>query len=45
MLDSDDNKLKPKLQERCKYYPNCLAGDQCLFFHPVVPCKYVSKIY
>lgn len=45
--DYEENKIKTKLPEQCKYYPNCLAGDQCLYQHPTIPCKYelVIKMY
>ncbi|XP_065199882.1 zinc finger CCCH domain-containing protein 14 isoform X2 [Planococcus citri] len=37
--DFEESKVKAKLPEQCKYYPNCLAGDQCLYHHPTIPCK------
>lgn len=28
-----------KINERCKYWPSCLNGQNCEFFHPTVKCK------
>lgn len=25
--------------ERCKYWPNCNAGDECSYYHPTKPCR------
>ncbi|GMR59540.1 hypothetical protein PMAYCL1PPCAC_29735 [Pristionchus mayeri] len=27
-----------KIQERCKFFPNCKEGDECIYFHPSRPC-------
>ncbi|XP_059706105.1 zinc finger CCCH domain-containing protein 14 isoform X2 [Haemorhous mexicanus] len=28
-----------KVLERCKYWPACKNGDECLYHHPTLPCK------
>ncbi|XP_014802517.1 PREDICTED: zinc finger CCCH domain-containing protein 14 isoform X3 [Calidris pugnax] len=28
-----------KVLERCKYWPACKNGDECVFHHPTLPCK------
>ncbi|NWX81444.1 ZC3HE protein, partial [Nothoprocta pentlandii] len=30
---------KEKVLERCKYWPACKNGDECVFHHPTLPCK------
>lgn len=30
-------------RELCKYFPNCLYGKDCLFFHPPVPCRFADR--
>ncbi|XP_030905195.1 zinc finger CCCH domain-containing protein 14 isoform X2 [Melopsittacus undulatus] len=28
-----------KVLERCKYWPACKNGDECVFHHPTLPCR------
>ncbi|NXY89330.1 ZC3HE protein, partial [Alcedo cyanopectus] len=28
-----------KVLERCKYWPACKHGDECVYHHPTLPCK------
>lgn len=28
-----------KVLERCKYWPACKNGDECMYHHPTQPCK------
>lgn len=37
---------EPAKKERCKYWPNCKNGEECIYFHPTTVCPYVhaSKI-
>ncbi|XP_019740606.1 zinc finger CCCH domain-containing protein 14 isoform X2 [Hippocampus comes] len=30
---------KPKVMERCKFWPVCKSGDGCPYHHPTRPCK------
>lgn len=30
---------KQKVLERCKYWPVCKSGDECLYHHPTAQCK------
>ncbi|XP_071394086.1 zinc finger CCCH domain-containing protein 14 isoform X1 [Centroberyx affinis] len=30
---------KQKLLERCKFWPVCKSGDECLYHHPTTQCK------
>lgn len=30
--------MKPKLNDRCKFWPNCTKPDKCPYFHPIMPC-------
>ncbi|NXD05815.1 ZC3HE protein, partial [Nothocercus nigrocapillus] len=30
---------KEKVLERCKYWPACKHGDECVYHHPTLPCK------
>ncbi|XP_068609601.1 zinc finger CCCH domain-containing protein 14 isoform X3 [Brachionichthys hirsutus] len=30
---------KQKVMERCKYWPVCKSGDDCLYHHPTAQCK------
>ncbi|NXA37064.1 ZC3HE protein, partial [Eudromia elegans] len=30
---------KEKVLERCKYWPACKNGDECVYHHPTLPCK------
>lgn len=32
---------KQKLMERCKFWPVCKSGDECLYHHPTTQCKLV----
>lgn len=34
--------ISPQSAERCRYYPGCIQGEKCPFFHPTFPCKLVS---
>lgn len=35
------NKDEPAKKERCKYWPNCKNGEECIYFHPTTVCPYV----
>ncbi|CAN9507386.1 unnamed protein product [Ophioblennius macclurei] len=38
--DEDNVPLKKqKVLERCKFWPVCKSGDECLFHHPTTQCK------
>lgn len=42
----DDSSFQPKRQkllERCKYWPACKNGDDCMYHHPVASCKTFPK--
>lgn len=39
MITESNGGGNSKSTERCKYWPACLNGDQCEFFHPVTKCK------
>lgn len=28
-----------KVLERCKFWPVCKSGDECLYHHPTTQCK------
>lgn len=30
---------KQKVMERCKFWPVCKSGDECLYHHPTTQCK------
>lgn len=30
---------KQKVAERCRFWPACKSGDQCLYHHPTTPCR------
>lgn len=30
---------KQKVMERCKFWPVCKSGDECLYHHPMTQCK------
>ncbi|XP_045917134.1 zinc finger CCCH domain-containing protein 14 isoform X3 [Micropterus dolomieu] len=30
---------KPKVMERCKFWPVCKSGDECAYHHPTTQCK------
>lgn len=32
---------KQKVMERCKFWPVCKSGDECLYHHPTTQCKLV----
>lgn len=32
---------KQKVMERCKFWPVCKSGDECLYHHPTTQCKWV----
>ncbi|XP_052442623.1 zinc finger CCCH domain-containing protein 14 isoform X2 [Carassius gibelio] len=34
---------RQKLPERCKFWPACKIGDECLYHHPNTPCKVFPK--
>lgn len=36
---SPDQTKRQKLQERCKFWPTCKTGDECLYHHPNTQCK------
>lgn len=25
--------------ERCRYWPSCLNGSKCIYYHPMIKCK------
>lgn len=31
---------KQKVLERCKFWPVCKSGDECLYHHPTTQCKW-----
>ncbi|XP_040920927.1 zinc finger CCCH domain-containing protein 14 isoform X2 [Toxotes jaculatrix] len=40
VLDEDAAPLKKqKVMERCKFWPVCKSGDECLYHHPTAQCK------
>lgn len=30
---------RQKVMERCKFWPVCKSGDECLYHHPMTQCK------
>lgn len=32
---------RQKVLERCKFWPACKSGDECVYHHPTTQCKYV----
>lgn len=34
---------KQKVLERCKFWPVCKSGDECLYHHPTTQCKWEFK--
>lgn len=39
-MDDENVPLKrQKVMERCKFWPACKIGDQCLYHHPTAQCK------
>ncbi|XP_054875991.1 zinc finger CCCH domain-containing protein 14 isoform X3 [Poeciliopsis prolifica] len=40
MAEEDDAPMKKqKLMERCKFWPVCKSGDECMYHHPTAQCK------
>lgn len=40
MAEEDDVPIKKqKVTERCKFWPVCKTGDECLYHHPTTQCK------
>lgn len=40
MMDEDAVPLKKqKVLERCKFWPVCKSGDECMYHHPTTQCK------
>ncbi|XP_047243055.1 zinc finger CCCH domain-containing protein 14 [Girardinichthys multiradiatus] len=40
MADEDDIPIKKqKVMERCKFWPVCKSGDECIYHHPTAQCK------
>ncbi|KAM6915294.1 zinc finger CCCH domain-containing protein 14 [Xenentodon cancila] len=40
MAEDDSTPLKKqKVMERCKFWPVCKSGDECLYHHPTTQCK------
>lgn len=40
MAEEDGGPLKKqKVMERCKFWPVCKSGDECLYHHPTTQCK------
>ncbi|XP_018549979.1 zinc finger CCCH domain-containing protein 14 isoform X1 [Lates calcarifer] len=40
MVDEDTIPVKKqKVMERCKFWPVCKSGDECLYHHPTTQCK------
>ncbi|KAA0708291.1 Zinc finger CCCH domain-containing protein 14 [Triplophysa tibetana] len=35
---SPDQTKRQKLLERCKFWPTCKSGEECLYHHPNTPC-------
>lgn len=45
MEEEDDVPLKKqKVMERCKFWPVCKSGDECLYHHPTTQCKWVLSM-
>lgn len=30
---------RQKVMERCKFWPVCKSGDECVYHHPTAQCK------
>lgn len=30
---------RQKVMEKCKFWPVCKSGDECLYHHPTTQCK------
>uniref|UniRef100_UPI00398F18EC zinc finger CCCH domain-containing protein 14 isoform X2 n=1 Tax=Pristiophorus japonicus TaxID=55135 RepID=UPI00398F18EC len=41
--DSSFQVKRQKVLERCKYWPACKNGDECMYHHPVASCKTFPK--
>ncbi|XP_067847978.1 zinc finger CCCH domain-containing protein 14 isoform X2 [Heptranchias perlo] len=41
--DSGFQVKRQKVLERCKYWPACKNGDECMYHHPVASCKTFPK--
>lgn len=40
MAEEDAGPLKKqKVMERCKFWPVCKSGDDCMYHHPTTQCK------
>ncbi|XP_007552970.1 zinc finger CCCH domain-containing protein 14 [Poecilia formosa] len=40
VADEDDVPMKKqKVMERCKFWPVCKSGDECVYHHPTAQCK------
>lgn len=39
VMDDDVPIKKQKVVERCKFWPVCKSGDECLYHHPTTQCK------
>ncbi|KAM4713691.1 zinc finger CCCH domain-containing protein 14 isoform 2-T2 [Anableps anableps] len=37
--DNDIPVKKQKVMERCKFWPVCKSGDECMYHHPTAQCK------
>ncbi|XP_054758966.2 zinc finger CCCH domain-containing protein 14-like [Lytechinus pictus] len=37
--DEEHVEMEEKVNERCKFWPACKNGSDCLFFHPSTPCR------
>ncbi|KAM4529305.1 zinc finger CCCH domain-containing protein 14 [Fundulus diaphanus] len=38
-VDDDVPVKKQKVMERCKFWPVCKSGDECMYHHPTAQCK------
>ncbi|XP_046382945.1 zinc finger CCCH domain-containing protein 14 isoform X2 [Ischnura elegans] len=34
-----ESAVKPKISERCRFWPACRHGERCEYHHPTIPCK------
>lgn len=39
VMDDEVPLKKQKVVERCKFWPVCKSGDECLYHHPTAQCK------
>ncbi|CEP15231.1 hypothetical protein [Parasitella parasitica] len=37
--NNDPERQNDSKKERCKYWPNCKNGDECIYFHPTTICS------